>query len=112
MGKTGLTKVIRHALDGNRHVRFGRGILPYIPEVAVAPHDREARAERKVEARRADDGVHLEDIARVHLEAVGDETPDGPAYDLDVVLPQGFQITRRRCHATGAEGEVGDEELA
>ena len=112
MGLGDRTEIVGHTVHGTRHVCLGRLLLPPVLQVAVPPNDGEARAKRRVEPRRADDGVHLEHLTRLELDALGHEPLNLGPPDLHVGLGQGLQVAVAGRHPPGPEREVGDERLA
>lgn len=107
-----LTEVIGHPLYSNRHIGLRRGMPPNLLEIALAPDDGEARAKGQVKTRGTDDRIDLEHISGVHLDAVGYESIDLADHHLHVVLAKSLEVSGCGCHTPGAEGKVGDKELA
>ena len=106
------TKIVWQAGHGAGHVRLGRLPRPEVLQVPVAADDGEPRAEARVEARGADDGVDPEDLARLELDALGHEPPDLGPPDLDVGLRQGAQVSVARRQPPRPQREVGNQRLA
>lgn len=122
-GQAALTEVIRHPLHAARHVcarpaaaaaaAAAAATRPDVLQIDAAAADEwEARAERDIEPRGADEGVERYRLAGRELDAGGHDAGDGVRHDARLLVRQGGEVAGVGDEAAAADGEGGDEGFA